>query len=53
MEKTETGWLVRKSPFGKVIGTSISQVQAWQSARMRLFSETIKGIISEIPAVDK
>jgi hypothetical protein len=49
IEKTGDIWEVRKHPGGSVIGSSRYSVQAWQSARMKLFGENVKTILSEIP----
>ncbi|HUD74472.1 MAG TPA: hypothetical protein VMQ76_05315 [Terracidiphilus sp.] len=53
IEKTEVGYVVRKHPEGPIIGSNRYAPQAWQSARMRLFGETIRAILSEIPAATK
>lgn len=53
IEKTDGVWTVRKYADGPVIGTNRYEVQAWQSARMRLFSESIGNILSEIPVAQK
>jgi hypothetical protein len=53
IEKTNEGFVVREHPEGRVIGSNRCEVQTWQSARMRLFSETVHSILSEIPAAEK
>jgi len=53
IEKTDDGFIVRDHPEGRIIGASKFAVQAWQSARMRLFSETVHSILSEIPVAEK
>ena len=45
-------WIVRRSPFGVILGHGPKQARAWHEARMRLFAESIGKIISEIPVVE-
>jgi hypothetical protein len=49
IEKTGDIWEVCRQPGGSVIGSSRYSVQAWQSARMKLFAENVGKILSEIP----
>jgi hypothetical protein len=53
IEKTETGWLVRKHSEGPVLGSGVKPERAWRAARLTLFSQSIKSILSEIPVVEK
>lgn len=49
VEKCDDGWLIRWHPEGRAPGGAKSPVQARQSARTRLFNETVSRIILEIP----
>lgn len=53
IEKIENGWLVREHPEGRILGSAKFAVQAWQSARMKLFNENINIILSTIPVTTK
>ena len=54
IERTLDGWDVREYPSGRrVIAHGSTPGRAWKAARMMLFGETIGGIISEIPVVEK
>lgn len=53
VESHPDGWLVRSHPEGRIIGGGVTPEEAWRSARMRLFGETIDSILSEIPTAIK
>jgi hypothetical protein len=53
IEKADSGYLVRKHPEGRVIGTGRDGSKAWESARMNLFKENIYAALAEIPAATK
>lgn len=46
-------WIVCRSPVGVILGRGPKQARAWHEARMRLFGETIGGIISSMPVIEK
>jgi hypothetical protein len=53
IERVEDGWLVRKHPEGLILGGGKSGAAAWHAARMTLFGENIRAILSEIPVSEK
>jgi hypothetical protein len=44
---------VCRYPKGPLIGISKHEVQAWQSARMKLLHENVAALLSEIPVTQK
>jgi len=39
-------WIVRRSPFGAILGHGLKQTRAWHEARMRLLAESIGAMIA-------
>ena len=52
IEKSVIGYAVRKRPEGRILGIGKDGAQAWRSARLNLFRESVDAILSEIPVVE-
>jgi hypothetical protein len=48
VEKADDGWLVRRHPEGRSLGGGKTPGQAWHAARLNLFGESVRSIVSEI-----